>query len=64
MKIRSHLCDDASCIPAIARTVGSRMRAVHSLLMYLFTEISFAVATNQSAVMATSYKRVDAPSFF
>ena len=43
-------------VPAIARTVGNKMRAVHSLLIYLLTVISFAVTTSSSAVTATSCK--------
>lgn len=46
-------------IPAMARTVGNRIKPVHSLLMYLFTAIAFAVTTSQSAVMATNCEEVD-----
>lgn len=35
------------------------MRPVHSLLMYLFTAIAFAVTTSQSAVRATNCKLTD-----
>jgi len=47
---------EATHTPAIARTAGNRMRAVHSLLTYLVTELPFTVTTNQSAVPATSWK--------
>lgn len=48
------LVGQATHVPAIARTVGNRMRAVHSLVTYRLTVISFAVTTSSSAVTATS----------